>query len=195
MRYTKGAATRQAVLEAAIRRFGRDGYRAASVVDIARDAGVGGTAAYSYFPNKEALFLAAVDQDAHGVIEEMFGGVTEEVYLASFARHLLAAAIAAVARHPLAERLLSGQEPEVRARVIGTPAVAEVQKMIAARLRDGQEIGKVRGDIDADDAAKGLVGIFLSLLASVVQLGGPIHAYEDAIIKVLHASVAPEPKA
>ena len=61
---TKGEQTRQAILDAAIARFGRDGYRATSVADIARDAGVGGTVAYAYFPNKEALFLAAIDEDA-----------------------------------------------------------------------------------------------------------------------------------
>src|ERR1700730_6416138 len=66
---TKGAQTRQAILEAAIARFGREGYRSTSVADIARDASVGGTVAYAYFPNKEALFLAAVDDDAAGVIE------------------------------------------------------------------------------------------------------------------------------
>ncbi len=31
---------------------------------------MGGTVAYAYFPNKEALFLAAVDEDAAGVIQE-----------------------------------------------------------------------------------------------------------------------------
>ena len=61
---TKGEQTRQAILDAAIARFGRDGYRATSVADIARDAGVGGTVAYAYFPSKEALFLAAIDEDA-----------------------------------------------------------------------------------------------------------------------------------
>ena len=44
--------------------------RATSVADIARDASVSGTLAYAYFPNKEALFLAAVDEDAAGVINE-----------------------------------------------------------------------------------------------------------------------------
>ncbi len=63
---TKGAQTRQAILDAAIARFGRDGFRATSVADIARDATVGGTVAYAYFPNKEALFLAAIDEDAAG---------------------------------------------------------------------------------------------------------------------------------
>src|SRR2546423_1656768 len=64
MAMAKGLQTRQAILDAAIARFGRDGYRATAVADIVRDAGVGGTVAYAYFPNKEALFLAAVDEDA-----------------------------------------------------------------------------------------------------------------------------------
>ena len=34
---TKGAQTRRAILQAAIIRFGRDGFRATSVADIARD--------------------------------------------------------------------------------------------------------------------------------------------------------------
>ena len=46
----------------------RDGYRATSVTDIARDANLSSTAAYVYFPNKEALFIAAVDEDAAGVV-------------------------------------------------------------------------------------------------------------------------------
>ena len=75
---TKGAQTRRAILQAAIIRFGRDGFRATSVADIARDASVGGTVAYAYFPNKEALFLAAVDEDAAGVIQEGLATVLGE---------------------------------------------------------------------------------------------------------------------
>src|SRR3954453_20643138 len=69
-RATKGEQTRRAILGAAIVRFGREGYRATSVADIARDASVGGTVAYAYLPNKEALLLAAVDGDAAAVIHE-----------------------------------------------------------------------------------------------------------------------------
>ena len=67
---SKGEITRRAILAAAIERFGRDGYRSTSVADIARDAAVSGTAAYAHFPNKEALFLAAMDTDAAAVIGE-----------------------------------------------------------------------------------------------------------------------------
>src|SRR3954468_23113516 len=74
---TKGAHTRAAILDAAIARFGREGYRATSVADIARDASVGGTVAYAYFPGKEALFLAALDEDAASVIREGMSKVLE----------------------------------------------------------------------------------------------------------------------
>ena len=74
---TKGAQTRQAILDAAIARFGREGYRATAVADIARDAGIGGTVAYAYFPNKEALFLAAVDEDANAIMHEGLSSVLD----------------------------------------------------------------------------------------------------------------------
>ena len=73
-RASKGELTRRAILDTAIERFGQDGYRATSVADIAHDAGVGGTVAYAYFANKEALFLAALDEDA-AVSSTRAGGV------------------------------------------------------------------------------------------------------------------------
>src|SRR5438876_11862517 len=76
---TKGERTRQALLEAAIARFGRDGYRRTSVAEIARDARLGGTASYAYFPNKEALFIAAVDEVAAAVIEECHSSMTGDI--------------------------------------------------------------------------------------------------------------------
>src|ERR1700678_3366157 len=75
---SKGSQTRRAILDAAIARFGREGYRSTSVADIARDAAVGGTVAYAYFPSKEALFLAAVDEDAAGVITQGLSTVLED---------------------------------------------------------------------------------------------------------------------
>src|SRR3954465_7538657 len=107
---SKGEQTRQAVLEAAIVRFGRDGYRATSVADIARDAGVGGTVAYAYFPNKEALFLAAVDDDAAAVIDE--GVTTLIAFVEEWRERLIFTLVEAVERHPLARRLLAGLEPD-----------------------------------------------------------------------------------
>src|SRR5438270_7128085 len=120
---SKGEVTRAAILEAAIVRFGRDGYRAASVADIARDAGVGGTVAYAYFPNKEALFLAAVDEDAAAVIQEGVSTFMSAPHGQEWQQMLMLTLLAAVDRHPLARRLLAGLEPETTDRVMEIPAL------------------------------------------------------------------------
>ena len=146
---SKGELTRRAILDAAIARFGRDGYRATSVADIARDASVGGTVAYAYFPNKEALFLAAVDHDAAAVIVEGVSHILEDLENDDWRGTLVFTLVDAVDRHPLARRLLAGLEPEVTARVMDIPALHELRKACAERLRTEQATGRVRPDIDA----------------------------------------------
>src|ERR1700735_4001629 len=145
---TKGTQTRRAILQAAIIRFGRDGFRATSVADIARDASVGGTVAYAYFPNKEALFLAAVDEDAAGVIHEGLATVLDEPDVRRWHDTLIFTLVDAVERHPLARRLLAGLEPEVTVRVLEIPALNELRKACTEMLRNGQAAGLVRPDID-----------------------------------------------
>ena len=168
---TKGAQTRQAILDAAIARFGREGYRATSVADIARDASVGGTVPYAYFADKEALFLAALDEDAAAVIHEGLSSVFENAGLPDWRQTLLFTLVGAVERHPLARRLLAGLEPDVTDRVLEIPALTELRKACAERLRAEQLAGTVRSDIDPVSIGNGIVAIMLSLLMSVVQLG------------------------
>ncbi|MBO0731895.1 MAG: TetR/AcrR family transcriptional regulator [Acidimicrobiaceae bacterium] len=185
----KGEQTRRAILDAAIARFGREGFRATSVADIARDAGVGGTVAYAYFANKEALFLAAVDEDAASVVGEgLIKALAEPI--AELPRTVILVVVEALRRHPLAQRLLAGLEPEVTARVLDIPALAEVRKLCAERLRQGQLDGSVRPDIDPTSVANGLVAITLSLLMSVVQLGTAVDdAYGPDVAAVFKAAV------
>lgn len=196
MAQTKGAQTRRAILEAAIARFGRDGYRATSVADIARDAGVGGTVAYAYFPNKEALFLAAVDDDAAAVIHEGLSSVIADPDVDDWRRTLVFTLVDAVERHPLARRLLAGLEPEVTVRVLEIPALAELRKACAERLRTEQVTGTVRPDIDPVAIANGFVAIMLSLLMSLVQLGGQAAAgYAGDVAAVFEAAIERPPPA
>ncbi len=122
---TKGERTRQALLDAAIARFARDGYRGTSVADIARDAHLSGTAAYAYFPNKEALFVAAVDDDAAAVIEEGLSSVNDHQDLEQWRETLIFTILSAVGRHPLARRVLAGLEPEFTVRLMGIPALEQ----------------------------------------------------------------------
>jgi AcrR family transcriptional regulator len=193
---SKGAQTRKAILDAAIVRFGREGYRTTSVADIARDAGLGGTVTYAHFPNKEALFLAAVDEDAAGVIREGLTSVMGPRTLDDWRQVLVGTLVAAVERHPLARRLLAGLEPEVTVRVLEIHALTELRGAVAERLRLEQAVGTVRGDIDPASIANGMVSIILSLLMSLVQLGNSMATtYGDDVIAVFGAALdrAPQP--
>jgi AcrR family transcriptional regulator len=57
-------ATRERILDAALEVFARKGYHRAIVDDIVRASGTSKGAVYHHFPNKEAVFLALVDDFA-----------------------------------------------------------------------------------------------------------------------------------
>jgi AcrR family transcriptional regulator len=187
---SKGAQTRQAILRAAIARFGRDGFRATSLANIARDASVSGTAAYAYFESKEALFFAAVDEDAAGVIHEGLSSILEQPDVHRWQETLIFALLRAVEHHPLARRLLAGLEPEVTERVLGIPALEELRKTLAERLRSEQVTGAVRDDIDPVVIANGIVALVLAVLMSVVQVGeGAAGTYASDVGAVFEAAL------
>ena len=189
---TKGEQTREAILRAAVGRFGREGFRATSVADIARDAGVGGTVAYAYFPNKEALFLAAIDEDAASLIGEGLTLLDSDPAPLAWRRNLAITLYSALAHHPLTRRLLAGLEPEVSARVMEIPALSELRKAVAERLRAEQLTGNVRTDIDPVAIGNGVVALVLSLLTSLVLVGGDvIGTFADDVIAVFDAALSP----
>jgi AcrR family transcriptional regulator len=189
-RSTKGELTRRALLDAAIERFGREGYRATSVADVTRDAGVGGTVVYAYFDNKEALFLAALDEDAAAVIHEGLSEFMADPDALSWRTTLITTLVEALDRHPLARRVLSGLEPDATDRVIEIPALLELRKAVVERLRVDQAAGNVRSDIDVEAIGNGSVTIIISLLMSVLQFGSrSVATYGADIFAVFDAAL------
>src|SRR3954451_24418660 len=70
------------ILDAAERRLRSDGYRALSVVGIARELGLAQNALYWYFPTKEHLFVATLEQMLRGIVARKpprQGGVERQV--------------------------------------------------------------------------------------------------------------------
>jgi AcrR family transcriptional regulator len=92
-------ATREKILEAALAVFAQKGYHRTIVDDIVRVSGTSKGAVYHHFPNKEALFLALVDEFAshlaravgdaigrqHGALQKVEGAL--RAALETFARH------------------------------------------------------------------------------------------------------------
>ncbi len=141
---TKGDRTRHAVLQAAVVRFAREGYRVTSVADVCRDAGLSTTASYPYFANKEALFVEAVDEDVAGLIDDAVSLVVIDQDPEQWGRVIMRALVAHVGAHPLAGRILRGLEPEFTMRLLHIPALQELRKTVAELIRAQQMEGGVR---------------------------------------------------
>jgi AcrR family transcriptional regulator len=191
MHETKGERTRRRLLELAVARFADQGYRATSVSSIAREAGVTQAAVYAYFPNKEALFEAAVDRDAAGLIAAARAELDEGLPLADQIPVLLLHLRLGVDQHRLARRVLAGQEPEVIARLVDLPALQDITAELAQELRTAQERDELRVDVDVDDLAVGIETVVLALLMSAVQVPGEADQRVTGVVAVFRALLSP----
>jgi AcrR family transcriptional regulator len=168
---SKGDRTRQSLIAAAIVRFAREGFRGTSVADVCRDAGLSTTASYPYFANKEALFVAAVDEDVAGLIDHAVSlvGIPSDSH---WGHTMMRSLIERMAHHPLAGRIVAGLEPDFTMRLLDIPALEQLRKGVADLMRGLQLTGEVRSDVEPDQMASGLVVIVISLLTPAVQTGG-----------------------
>jgi AcrR family transcriptional regulator len=187
----KGERTRRRLLEHAILRFARDGYRRTSVSAVARDAALSPAAVYAYFPGKEALFEAAVDADADALLGEVLPAVGPGTLRERYPGILFGLADG-LARHPLARRVLAGGEPDVIHRLLALPSLGALRAEIVAELDAGIGAGEVRADIDPPLLALGFETIVLALLMASLQARPD--AVEDraaAALAVLDAALRP----
>jgi AcrR family transcriptional regulator len=190
---SKGERTRQRLLQLAVERFGERGYRATSVSEIARAAGLTQAAAYAYFESKRALFFAALDADASSLVLDARASV-ERSPVIDAPLDLLVALFDGVDRHPLARRVLAGEETEIRVfpELLELPAIRGATQVLIGRLRDGQARGEVRDDIDPVLVGAGIEAILLSILAAVVRLDrlGTERA-QDGVVAAFKAMLEP----
>ena len=80
--YPKGTAKREEILQHAVDVFGRLGFHAASMREIAKECGLSQAGLLHHFPNKEALLLALVDEREHSqeIENSTFGQDWTEVF-------------------------------------------------------------------------------------------------------------------
>lgn len=181
---TKGERTRSSLLAAAVRRFAADGRRAVALADVARDVGVSPAAVYSYFPGKEALFEAAVDSDAAGLVEVALDFVTAG-HLSGDLAELLQVLLDALPEHPLASRVLAGLEPDSTGRLMEIPALSGLRQALTSLLAVEQARGAVRDDIDSAMVADGLQTVVLALLMGALQTPEMDHDHRAAGVMAL----------
>ena len=193
---TKGERTRLAILGAAIRQLAAAGLRGTSIPAVAREVGITASAVYAYFPTKQRLFEEAVDADVAGLIADALPEVLDGKFNRDFAS-VFTSLLAALSDHPLARRVIAGEEGTGAERLALLPSEVQLQAGIASALRQGQIDGAVRRDIDPDLMASGLEAVVIALLITILQTGGrPDPGYSLGVLEVLDASIraAPPPE-
>jgi len=166
-------ATRDRILDAALEVFARKGYHRAIVDDIVRASGTSKGAVYHHFPNKEAVFLALVDD---------------------FAARLAAAVAAAVAaRHgalpkvegALTAALATFADNERLARLILLEAVSLGPTYQAKRAEVADRFAALIQSYLDEAAADGSIPPLDTRIATLAWLG----AINEIVIEWLHGSV------
>jgi AcrR family transcriptional regulator len=152
------ARTREDIVAAAHAQVADGGYASASMVAVARRAGVATGTVYRYFPSKADLF-GEVFRGAAGRELDLIAGIAREPGRPT--RERLAAAVEAFARRALAAPTLAYAllaepvDPVVEAeRLASKRAYREV---FAGLLREGMSTGEV-APLDPEVAAAGIVG-------------------------------------
>jgi len=184
---TTGQRTRERLLSAAVSRFGDDGYRATSVSQISRDAGLTPAAAYAYFEDKDALWVAAVQADLDELSDEITDAAMADAQ-PIFA--LLRGLLLGLERHPLVRRVLAEGDLGDLQVVLDHPLFSGTTERLIDTFVARKAAGVLAPDADPEVLARGLETIFLSLIVSSVRAGMLADAERvRAVIEVLRSAV------
>jgi TetR/AcrR family transcriptional repressor of nem operon len=176
-RSTKGAATRDQILNAAARLIHVQGYHSTSLDDVLRESGVGKGNFYHYFKSKEDLGYAIIDRITRGFVERSLGPSFQDEaadpvgQIRAFLDRVLEAqrqrnCVGGCVMGNLASELSDVHEG-FRQRLASLFDVW--RRHLADAVRRGQARGQLRADLDAVRLAQFLVaGLEGSILLSKV---------------------------
>jgi len=165
---TKGERTRERLLRAAVDRFGNFGYRATSVSQLSRDAGLTPAAAYAYFEDKETFWLAAIQADLDALRLEVIGSVAHSERPIVDSMLVL---VDGLQRHALARRLMAEGSPHDLQLVLAHPLFAATTRAVAQGLAARQAAGTLPPNAKPEQMALGMETVIFSLVLSVVRAG------------------------
>lgn len=197
----EASARRNQIVDAALEEFAAEGFRGATIKQIAKRAKLQSQGLiYWYFPSKEALFHAVLGRHLPivNLVSDpaaLFNRPPEEVLL------MLARAYLAMADRPSAQRLVRLLAPEVIRRpevadLLGGRVIAKVLSFIESYLSHQIELGRLRPH-DVRAAARAFVGMTLPQLGGKLFLpalaaeGLTDDAYVEAIVSIFLRGLQP----
>ena len=166
-------ATRDRILEAALEVFARKGYHRALVDDIVRASATSKGAVYHHFPNKQAVFLALVDDFA----ARLAGAVAAAIGARQGALARVEGALVA------ALDTFAGNERLARLILLKAVSLGPVYQAKRAEVA-GRFAALIRGYLD-EAAADGSIPPLDTAVATLAWLG----AVNEIVIQWLHGGV------
>lgn len=166
------------IIEAGLAEFARHGFAAARLDDVARRAGVAKGTIYLYFPDKEALFLAAARSRVGPIFEkvvpmvEAFPGTTRELLRLLFAtahRQIVESDLKVILRIVIGE----GERFPALTGFYYEEIVAKGRALLERIVQRGISRGEVRGGAAA---SLPLVIISPAIMAAIWRLAFERHA-------------------
>ena len=163
-------------MNAAIEKFCLNGYDAASVSDICREAGVSKGAFYHHFPSKQALFLAIMRDWLQGIDTQLFANRTHGKNIPQTIQDMgsMLGVIfqAASGQLPMFMEFMvqASRDKEVWNAVIAP--YRQYQQGFSDLINEGKKEGSFRADVEAGEAAWVLISLAVGiLLQGVVDPG------------------------
>ena len=162
------AANRAAILEAARATFGEIGYGAASVRDIVRATDLAAGTFYNYFPDKEAVFLALVEEIAAEARARVRAARRNAVSPAAFVTEGFRAYFAFIVEDPANQAFLSRNAGTIRGLLEDGP-----MSLGAGELQEDIESAGAAPGLDSNYMAHAMVAIGLELGARLLERDPP----------------------
>lgn len=184
-RTKRGEATRKAILQAAERVIGTQGYSAASISEITRETGVGQGTFYIYFSGKEEIFRELVLEMGRLLRHELSEATKGAADRLAAEKAGLKGFLEFVASHPGLYRIVQ------EALFVDPETYKAYYETFASAYRDALEAAVVAGEIrpgDAEVRAWALMGISKTLGERYVVWGEqrPI----DEVVEAAHDLIA-----
>ena len=193
---------REQILAAAMACFARQGYHATSMDDVVRESGLSVGAIYTYFSSKEDLFLALAEARSEQTLAYMSDVFRRPAPMADKSRE----AIDYFFRHltdefiPLARigvEFLSESAKSERIKERQQRRCEMVRQFYCWLLREAQQRGEVRADVDVEPAAELMMalneGILILSVAGLRQAN--LDTLKAAYINFLNHGLSSSPSA
>ncbi len=151
---------RNHILDAAIAVFARLGYHGARVSDIAREAGIAYGLVYHYFKNKEEILNTIFEERWSGFLEAVEGIAESRVPIQEKLVSIAAMMLNAHRLRPewVKVLVLEIQRSSRFAEPSQLRAVGRFFQLIERVVRDGQESGELRAEVDPEIASYVFMG-------------------------------------